>query len=336
MESAEKIVMRVDNLKKYFPLRHSLADMALGRPQKILKAVDGVSLEVWQGETVSLVGESGCGKSTLARTILRLYDPDEGKIYLNGEDMTTVRGKTLRSQRTNFQMIFQDPYSSLNPRKTVRETLEEVLKVHKLEGGATGKKEMEEKILGLLDQVGLNRNSLDRGPGEFSGGQRQRIGIARTLAVDPSFIVADEPVSALDVSIQAQILNLLIDIRKRKNLAFLFISHDLRVVRLISHRVAVMYLGRIVELSSTEDLYHSPAHPYTDILIKAAPLLDAKNRKRDYAIEGDPPSPVDLPEGCRFHPRCPYAAKKCKEKEPSLRDVAEDHQVACHYPLSRV
>jgi len=331
--SENNVVMKVEDLKKYFPLKRSLIEMMLGRPQKILKAVDGVSLEVRHGETVSLVGESGCGKSTLARTILRLYDPDGGKIYFNGEDMTMVEGKRLRDQRTHFQMIFQDPYSSLNPKKTVRETLGEVIKVHKLESGLTGKNAVEKRIFNLLDQVGLSHSVVDRTPSEFSGGQRQRIGLARTLAVSPSFIIADEPVSALDVSIQAQILNLLIEIQERNNLAFLFITHDLRVVRLISHRVAVMYLGRIVELSPTEDLYHSPAHPYTDVLIKAAPMLDTKNKNREYAIEGDPPSPVDLPEGCRFHPRCPHVVNRCKEEEPLLRELSEGRQVACHFPL---
>jgi oligopeptide/dipeptide ABC transporter ATP-binding protein len=324
--------MKIDNLKKYFFLKRGLFDAVSNKPAKILKAVDGVSLEVERGETVSLVGESGCGKSTLARTILRLHNPDAGKIFFNDEDITNLTGANLRRHRTEFQMIFQDPYSALNPRKTVRQTLEEVILVH----GAKPytQSELEIKTLGLLEQVGLGKNAIDRMPGEFSGGQRQRIGIARALAVKPSFIVCDEPVSALDVSIQAQVLNLLIDIQENYNLAFLFISHDLRVVRLISHRVAVMYLGKIVELAPTNLLYESPAHPYTDVLIRAAPVLDAKNRERDYVIEGDPPSPIDLPSGCRFSPRCRCCRDICKTEEPNLIQSG-DRFVACHFPLAR-
>jgi oligopeptide/dipeptide ABC transporter ATP-binding protein len=331
--SDKKVVMRVESLKKYFPLKRTLLDSVARKPLKLLKAVDDVSFYIRQGETVSLVGESGCGKSTLARTILRLYDPDEGKIYFGDEDITELKGKQLRKHRTYFQMIFQDPYSSLNPRKTVRETLEEVIRVHN-EKPVYDHSGIENRIFDLLDQVGLSRNAVDRTPGEFSGGQRQRIGIARALAVNPSFIIADEPVSALDVSIQAQVLNLLIDIQVQKDLAFLFITHDLRVVRLISHRVAVMYLGKIIELSPTNELYNSPHHPYTDVLIRAAPVLDAKDRNRDYVIEGDPPSPVDLPAGCRFNPRCRYAADRCRSEEPSLREIGDGRFVACHYPLN--
>jgi oligopeptide/dipeptide ABC transporter ATP-binding protein len=323
--------MKIENLKKYFFLRRNILDAFSNKPLKVLKAVDGVSLEIERGETVSLVGESGCGKSTLARTILRLHDPDAGKIFFNGEELTNLKGAALRRHRTEFQMIFQDPYSALNPRKTVRQALEEVILVHRAK--SYSKSELEAKITELLEQVGLGKTALDRAPGEFSGGQRQRVGIARALAVKPSFIICDEPVSALDVSIQAQVLNLLIEIQENYNLAFLFISHDLRVVRLISHRVAVMYLGKIVELAPTKTLYESPAHPYTDVLIRAAPSLDAKNRERDYVIEGDPPSPVDLPPGCRFSPRCRCAREICGIEEPKLRENGGGF-VACHFPLN--
>ena len=323
--------MKIENLKKYFFLKRNIFEAVSNKPVKVLKAVDGVSLEIERGETVSLVGESGCGKSTLARTVLSLHDPDAGKIFFNGEDITNLNGAALRRHRTEFQMIFQDPYSALNPRKTVRQTLEEVILVHRTK--SYSKSELEIKITALLEQVGLGKNALDRAPGEFSGGQRQRVGIARALAVKPSFIICDEPVSALDVSIQAQVLNLLIEIQEKYNLAFLFISHDLRVVRLISHRVAVMYLGKIVELAPTKALYESPAHPYTDVLIRAAPALDAKNRARDYVIEGDPPSPVDLPPGCRFSPRCRHAREICGREEPKLKENG-GRFTACHFPLN--
>ncbi|WP_186567240.1 ABC transporter ATP-binding protein [Lawsonibacter celer] len=331
----KRMVVEVRDLKKCFPSKRTITDAIAKKPAQVLTAVDGVSLEIREGETLGLVGESGCGKSTLARTLLRLYEPDGGQIFFNGVDVTNMKGTELRKQRRDFQMIFQDPYSSLNPRKSVRATLEEALRVHNIiEPGPDQKERIERRIYTLLDLVGMNRNSIDRYPGEFSGGQRQRIGIARALAVNPSFIVADEPVSALDVSIQAQVLNLLTEIQAKENLAFLFISHDLRVVRLISHQVAVMYLGKVIEYAPTEDLYETPHHPYTQILMKAAPVLDATNRNRDYAIEGEPPSPLNLPTGCRFHPRCPYATDKCREEQPELREVAPGCKVACHYPLN--
>lgn len=325
-ENAQHPLLEVRNLKEYFPITTGFMKTTM------LKAVDDISFTINRGETLGLVGESGCGKTTAGRTILHLYKPTAGEIIFDGK---LVDKSTMREYRRRAQMVFQDPYSSLNPRKSVRATLQEVLKVHKvIEPGPDYKERLERRIFTLLDLVGMNRNSIDRLPGEFSGGQRQRIGIARALALNPSFIVADEPVSALDVSIQAQVLNLLTEIQEKQNLAFLFISHDLRVVRLISHKVAVMYLGKIIEQAPTEDLYETPHHPYTQILMKAAPVLDPTNRNREYAIEGEPPSPLHLPSGCRFNPRCPYATEECRKVQPELREVAPGCQVACHHPLN--
>ena len=326
-------LVEVVDLKKSFALKRNISDSIQKKPVRALRAVDGVSLKIYEGETLGLVGESGCGKSTLARTVLRLYEPDSGSILYNGKDITKIKGTELREQRSAMQMIFQDPYSSLNPRMSIRQILSEALKTHKIiPAGPNHKEDLEKEIYQLLDLVGLHRNVIDRYPGEFSGGQRQRIGIARALVVHPKFIVADEPVSALDVSIQAQVLNLMADIQDSKDISYLFISHDLSVVRMVSHRVAVMYLGKIIELAPTEMLYESPFHPYTEILMKAAPVIDPTNRKRTYAIEGEPPSPVDLPAGCRFHPRCPFATEKCKTEQPELKELKPEHYAACHYP----
>ena len=330
-QTTAKPLLTVTHLKKHFKLKRPILDAIARKPVQTLKAVDDVSFTINQGETMGLVGESGCGKSSLARTIMRLYRPDSGSVVLDGEEISALRGKELRDKRSRFQMVFQDPYSSLNPRMTVRQILEEALKVHNM----CPPKERDQQILKLLKMVGMNPDTAHRYPGEFSGGQRQRIGIARALALNPAFIIADEPVSALDVSIQAQIINLLMELQQNLNLTMLFISHDLRVVRLITHRVAVMYLGKIVELSPTEELYENPAHPYTDVLLKAAPVLDPTRRSRQYTIEGEPPSPVNLPTGCRFHPRCPYATEACKQTEPALAEVSPGHWVACHHPLGR-
>lgn len=319
----------IDNLTKVFPIKQSLIDIISRKTQKVLVAVDNVSLVIKKGETLGLVGESGCGKSTLARTIIRLYDPNSGKILFNGLDLAKLKGKKLRNERKYIQMVFQDPYSSLNPRMSVKDMLTEVLKVHSI----CPKSEIDKKITDLLEMVGMSTQVEDRFPGEFSGGQRQRIGIARALALNPNFIIADEPVSALDVSIQAQVINLLSDIQKNLNLTLLFISHDLRVVRHIAHRVAVMYLGKIVELSDTESLFEQPYHPYSQILIKAAPVLDPRIRTTEYVIEGEPPSPINIPTGCRFHPRCSKAQKKCKTLQPEMREISSGRMVACHYPL---
>ena len=321
--------VRVEGLSKTFKMKYPLFDIITGKPRKLLKAVDDVSFTIKKGETLGLVGESGCGKSTLARTIMRLYDPDEGKIIIDNLDIAKLKGKKLRVERRKFQMIFQDPYSSLNPRMSVRDMLTEVMKVHHL----CPNKEIDDRIKELLEMVGMSDQIAERFPGEFSGGQRQRLGIARALAMSPTFIIADEPVSALDVSIQAQVINLLSEIQKSLNLTLFFISHDLRVVRHVTHRVAVMYLGKIVELAETESLFSNPGHPYTKVLIKAAPVLDPRNRTREYAIEGEPPSPINVPAGCRFNPRCPYAGDICKNVEPELTEVKVGRMIACHFPL---
>ncbi len=327
--SIKEEFVRVEGLSKTFKLKYPIIDMLLRKPRKLLKAVDDVSFTIEKGETLGLVGESGCGKSTLARTITRLYEPNNGKIIIDGLDIAKLKGKTLREERSKFQMIFQDPYSSLNPRMSVKDMLSEVMSVHHI----CPKNEIDNRIAKLLEMVGMSEQILERFPGEFSGGQRQRLGIARALALNPTFIIADEPVSALDVSIQAQVINLLSEIQQTLNLTLLFISHDLRVVRHVTHRVAVMYLGKIVELAETEALFENAAHPYTKVLIKAAPVLDPRNRTREYAIEGEPPSPINIPKGCRFHPRCPYAKDICKITQPELNEVKPGRMVACHFPL---
>lgn len=321
--------IRIEGLSKTFKLKYPIIDILTGKPRKMLKAVDDVSFTIEKGETLGLVGESGCGKSTLARTITRLYDPDKGKILFDGLDIAKLEGNRLRTERSRFQMIFQDPYSSLNPRMSVRDMLREVMRVHRI----CPENEIDIQIARLLEMVGMNEQIAERFPGEFSGGQRQRLGIARALAMNPTFIIADEPVSALDVSIQAQVINLLSEIQQSLNLTLLFISHDLRVVRHVTHRVAVMYLGKIVELAETEALFDYAGHPYTKVLIKAAPILDPRNRTREYAIEGEPPSPINVPKGCRFHPRCPYVMDICITKEPELSEVKPGRMVACHFPL---
>jgi oligopeptide transport system ATP-binding protein len=321
---SEQAIVRAESLRKYFrgPSR------GIGRGHAELRAVDGVSLEVMRGETLGLVGESGCGKSTLGRLLLRLYEPTSGRIYFEGQDITALSQSALRPFRRKMQIIFQDPYSSLNPRMTVRAALAEALRVH---GIVRSGLEEEQRIAALLERVGLRPEQMRRYPHEFSGGQRQRIGIARALAVSPSFIVADEPVSALDVSIQAQIVNLLSDLQVELGLSFLFIAHDLHVVEHVSRRVAVMYLGRIVELARSEQIYSSPRHPYTEALLSAAPEPDPGARKRRLLLEGDVPSPLDPPSGCAFHPRCPISEKGlCDREVPALRSLAEGHAAACH------
>jgi oligopeptide transport system ATP-binding protein len=280
------------------------------------------------GETLGVVGESGCGKSTLGRLLLRLSEPTAGKVYFEGQDITELSQSALRPFRRRMQIIFQDPYSSLNPRMTVQAALSEALHVHGLVRSAS---EERERVAALLERVGLRPEHMRRYPHEFSGGQRQRIGIARALAVSPSFIVADEPVSALDVSIQAQIINLLSDLQKELSLSYLFIAHDLHVVEHVSRRVAVMYLGRVVELATSEQIYANPRHPYTQALLSAAPELDPAARKRRLLLRGDVPSPLDPPSGCAFHPRCPIAEKGlCDREVPSLRTLGPGHEVACH------
>lgn len=318
-------LLKVENLKKYFPVKKR----KLIERRKYLKAVDGVSFDVFEGETLGLVGESGCGKTTLGRTILRLYEPDGGKVFFRGEDITTFKGSRLRKFRREAQIIFQDPYASLNPRMKVKEIVEEPLLVH-----GVPKAEREKIVSEMLDVVGLNPEHRYRYPHEFSGGQRQRISIARTLALKPKLIVCDEPVSALDVSIQAQILNLLEELQEKFSLTYIFISHDLSVVRHISDRVAVMYLGKIVELADKKEIYTSPMHPYTNALLSAVPIPDPeKERKRErILLSGDLPSPVNPPAGCRFHTRCYKARERCSQEVPELKELKQGHYVACFYP----
>jgi oligopeptide transport system ATP-binding protein len=317
-------IARVESVRKSFrgPSR------GFGRGHAELRAVDEVTLDVLPGETLGLVGESGCGKSTLGRLFLRLQEPTSGRVFFDGTDITGLSQSALRPFRTKMQIIFQDPYSSLNPRMTVHSALAEALGVHGLAASAS---EERDRIAALLERVGLRPEHMRRYPHEFSGGQRQRIGIARALAVEPRFIVADEPVSALDVSIQAQIVNLLSDLQAELGLSFLFIAHDLHVVEHVSRRVAVMYLGRVVELASSGQIYENPRHPYTQALLSAAPEPDPKARKRRLILEGDVPSPLDPPPGCAFHPRCPIAEKGlCDREVPALRAIQPGHEVACH------
>ncbi len=326
----EKIV-EVKNLVKWFPLKYGIADKIMQKKRKYVKAVNGVSLAVFKGENLGVVGESGCGKSTLARNIIRLYEPTDGQVFINGVDITKMKGRKLRNIRPMMQMIFQDPYSSLNPRMTVYEVLSEILTVHQM----VEKQEIPNRIKELLEMSGLSMEIADRFPGEFSGGQRQRIGIARALALEPELIIADEPVSALDVSIQAQIINLLDDLQKKLGLTVIFISHDLGVVRYVTDRVAVMYLGSVVELGETEKIFNKPYHPYSYALTKAAPSLDPTDRKREQIIEGEIPSPINLPSGCKFHKRCKWCQEICKTEDPVYQEIETGRFVACHFPLGQ-
>lgn len=320
-----EILVQLHQLTKSFPLKHTIVDVLRGKPAKKLVAVDDVSLDIYKGESLGVVGESGCGKTTLAKSIVQLYKPDHGQIIFEGQDLTQFGKKKLRQACINFQMVFQDPYSALNPRMTVREIIAEALLYHKL---AT-KSDVKEKIINLLHLVGLHDEHADRFPGEFSGGQQQRVGIARALALNPKLIVADEPVSALDVSIQAQIINLLKELQEQLQITIMFISHDLRVVRYVTQRVAVMYLGKIIEIAETETLYSQPFHPYTQILLKSNPNLDPRIRNKKPLIEGEPPSPIDLPTGCRFHQRCSVANARCQQETPELLPIAAGHYVSC-------
>ena len=318
-------LLEVRDLVKHFPLPHTLLHAALRRPPETVRAVDGVSFRLARGRTLGLVGESGCGKSTLGRCILRLYDADRGEVRFDGVDLTRLKDEALIPYRRRMQVVFQDPYASLNPRRTIESTLLEVLDVHEI--GAPG--ERRRRVAHLLAQVGLNPSDGHRYPGEFSGGQRQRIGIARALAVEPELLIADEPLSALDVSIQAQILQLLLDLRASLDLTMIFISHDLRVVRYLSDDVAVMYLGKIVEWAPTAELFAKPQHPYTIALLSAVPEVGDGGRE-EIQIEGEPPSAVRIPQGCRFHPRCPWRVDRCLGESPELREVLPGHFVACH------
>ena len=315
-------LLRVKNLRKYFPIRGGLFSREVAR----VHAVDDVSFDIYRGETLGLVGESGCGKSTTGRAILRLIEPTAGEVAFDGKNVTALDKRALRNLRKEMQIIFQDPYASLNPRMTVGSIIGEALVIHKL---AATKREREERVVKLLETVGLSADHLRRYPHEFSGGQRQRIGIARSLAVNPKFIVADEPVSALDVSIQAQIINLLEDLQKQFGLTYLFIAHDLSVVEHISTRVAVMYLGKIVELAPAKELYTNPKHPYTEALLSAVPIPDPTVKRKRILLEGDVPSPIKPPSGCRFHTRCPIRVASCSQNEQVLKEISPGHWVAC-------
>lgn len=318
-----EVILKVDNLKKYFPIQSALP---FSKVKQHVKAVDGVSFEVYRGETLGIVGESGCGKSTLARLINQLIRPSEGSVEFKGEDLATMGAEEIRTSRKSIQMVFQNPYASLDPRKTVEQSIIEPLVIHNIGTKQSRKKRMEE----LLETVGLSSYHAERYPHEFSGGQRQRINIARALALNPDVIICDEPVSALDVSIQAQVINLLKELQKSFGLTYLFISHDLNVVRYMCDRIAVMYLGKIVEMGTFQDIYENPQHPYTKALLSAIPKESPFETKERILLKGDVPSPVNPPSGCHFHQRCPYAVEQCKTNAPQLKKFTTEHQVACH------
>ena len=320
---ATETLLEVTNLKKYFPIKGGVFSKTIG----YVYAVDDVSFTVGKGETLGLVGESGCGKSTTGRSILRLIEPTDGKIHFEGQDVTALDKNAMRRLRREMQIIFQDPYASLNPRMTVGSIIGEPLEIHKIARGS----EKTERVASLLQKVGLRAEDMRKYPHEFSGGQRQRIGIARAIALNPKLIVCDEPVSALDVSIQAQVINLLEDLQEEFGLSYLFIAHNLNVVEHISDRVAVMYLGQIVELASDVDLYNDPQHPYTEALLSAVPIPDPTVKKKRIILEGDVPSPIDPPSGCHFHTRCMYKEKVCEEEAPEFKHIGGGHWVACHF-----
>lgn len=316
------VLLEVKDLKKYFPVTKGLLRKTVG----YVKAVDGISFQIKRRETLGLVGESGCGKSTLGRSILRLIEPTGGQVYMDGIDILSLGKSGMRKEREKMQIIFQDPFASLNPRMTVGDIVGEPLKVHK-KGSS---KEIEERVFSLLNMVGLKEEAIGRYPHQFSGGQRQRLGIARALALDPELVVCDEPVSALDVSVRSQVLNLMNDLKEKMGLTFLFISHDLSVVKHISDRVAVMYLGQLVEIAEKNDIYDMPLHPYTIALMSAIPIPDPDTHRKRIILQGDVPSPVNPPRGCHFNPRCPYATDICRNIKPELKCYENGHSVACH------
>ncbi len=322
--SVDNELLSVRDLRKHFAVKGGIFSREIDR----VYAVDGVSFDIGAGETLGLVGESGCGKSTTGRCILRLIEPSSGEIRFKGTDVTRMSGPALRSLRRDMQIIFQDPYASLNPRLTVGAIVGEALTIHEL---ATSRRDLEDRVVQLLETVGLQADHMRRFPHEFSGGQRQRIGIARALAVEPKLIVCDEPVSALDVSIQAQVINLLEDLQEQFGLTYLFIAHDLSVVEHISTRVAVMYLGRVVEIAPSRDLYDNPLHPYTEALLSAVPIPDPTVKRKRIMLQGDVPNPIRPPSGCHFHTRCPIARPDCSQRVPELRESQPGHWVSCHY-----
>lgn len=323
MRTKEKEILQVKNLQQYFPIKGGI----FGRTVNHVKAVDGVNFTIYEGETVSIVGESGCGKSTTGRAILRLDEPTGGEIIFQGTDLLAKSKREMRSIRKDLQVIFQDPFASLNPRRTIGQTLEEAMGILNV----VPKEKRRSRAVELLEQVGLKEEHIDRYPHEFSGGQRQRIGIARALAVEPKLIICDEAVSALDVSVQAQVLNLLKKLQKEYGLTYLFISHDLGVVRHISDRIIVMYLGKVVEIAEKKSLFENPRHPYTQALLSAIPEPNRKKKKERIILKGDVPSPIDPPSGCRFHTRCPLATDLCRQSDPELKSLGKGHETACHY-----
>ncbi len=329
-----KVLLKLEEVKMHFPIKKS---STFQKEKLFVRAVDGVTIDIYEGETFGLVGESGCGKSTLGRVILQLYNHTAGKIYYNDTDLTEVRKNNkeeMRKLRRELQIVFQDPYSSLNPRLTVGQLISEALIAHGMY--KRGSKELEDYTVSIMEKCGLQHYMLHRYPHQFSGGQRQRIGIARALALQPKFVVCDEAVSALDVSIQSQIINLLMDLKEQNNLTYLFISHDLSAVKFISDRIAVMYLGNIIELGSASTMFKGPLHPYTEALLEAIPTTDEEANKALQTIEGDIPSPIKPPSGCKFHTRCKYATEKCSQEAPEWREYRPEHFVACHFPLEKM
>ncbi len=321
--SIQEPLLNVVNLRKYFPIREGF----FSRASEYVQAVDDVSFSIPPGKTLGLVGESGCGKSTIGRTVLKLMDPTSGKIFLKGRDITDLNQSQIRPLRTEMQLIFQDPFSSLNPRMTAGAIVKEPLSLHKLSSG----NQSQERVLEVFERVGLRADQMGDFPHQFSGGQRQRIGIARALILDPTLVVGDEPVSALDVSIQAQIINLLMSLQDDLGIAYLFISHDLAVVKHISHQVAVMYLGKIVEVGNKTAIFDTPQHPYTKALLSAVPSpRPIPEKRKRLLLSGDVPSPINPPMGCRFHERCPYVLDRCKSEPPQLKEIASEHWLACH------